>query len=661
MKLLLVVSVIASTVIRSNARSLRSGVAVLDLDRGQRVLPLNFNLEDCYADPSTCGGAMDSLNNLSKTLSNKVMAERNQSMQLVIQAMQSFVACTPKFTTTRKAYLASLRKAARDHKTCRLDQLAKYRRQSGCASVKSKAARLKNIACTDSTLTQQPAAGVCKAPVNAKVSKRQVRTYYQNMMTQFLAKKRHYTRKYATCQQAMKQHQSIVAKCDRDTAAYKEKVVKCDYKLTNIEEMSCAWATKSEDRRKAYDTCFKAALKGFNAVKSSLASTKELTKQDWAMAMRMKCMAAAVDSTGNVDVTKMKGCNSLSTDFSAIDVKLAAPPVKHSYHSPSVYPGSRSYYKMVYKPLHWRARKQARPAKLCLEWKGGCYARSTFANHPVHLKFGGQYCFLNRGEVDCRKTRPGRSRKTKFAFVSHRANCSSAILAVVNKWGKVKRFCRFEPSARDPHIKCYVKDNNARVTISSNPPAASRSNKITMKLDQVTGSAMGITPFKAGARCGTVGALTELMAMPIRGSRSKNKAWSGKCLLFPSGAGFMRFKWGGYVNAWRGKLLVNCKTGWILAGTHTRSSSSQNDQRYKWPCLKLPPGMMVKSEGSWMPWSKSGEGWKSKCGVNQVMTGLESTYDLKAKDRTWRSRCAEIALRTPKSTVFEVKYSRIGR
>jgi hypothetical protein len=448
-----------------------------------------------------------------------------------------------------------------------------------------------------------------------------------------------------------------------------KRAAKCDGLLGGLEQFTCAWAQKTSDRCKSYNSCYDTAAAAYKKLRRAVPKAVKSRKAEYKAGMRMQCMAAAVGSGGTVDAKKMNACKTKGFDLSVLNVKIPRKPRKKSCTAPQTYGGSKKYKRKVYRRLPVKVREPT----LCLAWKGGCAARATFAGAIVHLKRNGKYCSLRKGMMQC----SGRVPKQRFKFQSHTSTCGGAKLVPYPSRG---RQCRFAPSTGAPYVYCGRKRwAKAWATLTSNPLAVSRTNMVTLKF----------APLKASM---TLGSKTRrwtrwdgrvhfrcnsgaLAAIESRwSSRKKDRSWKHQCRNFPRGVGAMgrwprgfrgMFKWRmGWMNMFKYPLYMECENGAAIAGHKSKHVGRHwgrkvEDRQFQWACRRLPRGVKMLGKGTWSKSStKAGASWKLGCNSDEVLVGLISHYKRKTMDRIWKRKCAKVAVRPPTPTTFSVEYER---
>jgi hypothetical protein len=683
MKLWLAALLPIGSIVHAAARSLRLGVDRVDLERllswdpfdddqDQPVLPVNFDLSNCMADPKTCGSTVDSMSKLSSKIIAKTAFDHNQTLQSVAQAMQSFTTCLTNHTS--RAYMRAFRKsfggANKKHRKCRRSEARAKRSVGRCNRALKWAKRTYAVTCGSATLKQQPSGKVCAA--KGPWSLRSLKQFNGNMVRNFAKRSRVYAKAKARCIASKKHYQKQAAICRRKIAFAAKRKAKCDGLLGGLEQFTCAWAQKTSDRCKAYDSCWDNARAVLKKLRATIPAAIKVRKAQYKSGMTMKCMGAAVASGGAVDAKKMNACKYQGIKTSIFNVRVPRIPRKKSCTAPQTYGGSPAYKRKVYRRLPVKVRLPA----LCLAWKGGCAARSTFAGAIVALKRNGKYCGLGRGgAMLCNGLVP----KQRFQFQSHTSKCDGAKLV---PYPARRKQCRFAPSLGAPYVACTRRSNGAKAwaTLPSNPLAVTRTGKVTLKFTPLSGK-MGLGSMarrwsrwdgRVMFQCSN-GALA---AVKTRFSKKKgDRSWKHQCLNFPLGVGSMGrwprgfkglFKWRrGWQNTYKFYMRVECPSGSVIAGHKSLHKNRHwrkkvEDRRFQWACRKLPRGIKELQRTPWLPtaWTKEATAWKLGCESNEVLVAMVSKYKGKSKDRIWKKKCAKLSVQTPTSTAFEVVYDR---
>jgi hypothetical protein len=492
------------------------------------------------------------------------------------------------------------------------------------------------------------------------------------MVRNFAKRRKIYAKAKARCLASKKHLQKQSAICRQKIAEAAQKKAECDGLLGGLEQFTCAWAQKTSDRCKSYDSCWDDAKAALKKLRATIPAAIKERKAQYKSGMTMKCMGAAISSSGSVDAKKMDACKSIRIKTSIFKVRIPRIPRKKSCTAPQTYGGSPAYKKKVYSRLPVKVRLPA----LCLAWKGGCAARSTFAGAIVQLKRDGKYCGLARGgAMLCNGLVP----KQRFQFQSHTSKCDGAKLVPYPARGKT---CRFAPSLGAPYVTCTRRSNGANgwTTLPSNPLAVTRTGKVTLKFAPLSGKmtlgSMARSWSKWDGRVmyqcnnGALAAVTTVYSV-----KKRDRAWKHQCLNFPLGVGSMGswpqgfkglFKWRrGYQNDYKRSLRVECPSGSVIAGHKSYHKNKHwrkkiEDRKFQWACRKLPPGLKELQRTPWLPtkWTKAARGWKLACESDEVLVAMASKFKEWAKDRVWTKKCAKLHIQAPVSTAFEVVYDR---
>jgi len=392
-------------------------------------------------------------------------------------------------------------------------------------------------------------------------------------------------------------------------------------------------------------------------------------KGEYVAGKAMECMGKAIDSKGKVDAKKMKKCKTSVVNASHLSVKVPEAPAKVACGNPTLFPGSASYRSMFYKNLPTKV-KVALPQP-CLAWKGGCAAKSTFDGSVVHLKRNGKRCAADdSGVFRCDGTLPG-----EFKFVNQKANCSSAKLVAV-KPGNVEESCHFAPAATTSkqRVYCNVKPGTLaknEVVISSNQAAAGREGKVTLqfaplsKVAMTLGAWSDVTPYKekVSYQC-SGGALAYFWSEHSNETSVQDRRFKHKCRTFPQGTGKMgSFAWPATKDKdidFDKPLKKECPAGEVLTGHESEWKAKNKDRRFKFACAKPPAGMEIKQVGDWSKaWTAYDKKWELGCSAeDEVMVGVHSIHDNSHQDRKWKCKCAKLAVRAPQTITFDVEYAR---
>jgi len=268
--------------------------------------------------------------------------------------------------------------------------------------------------------------------------------------------------------------------CISKGSAYVGKRAACNRDLNALESASCLAAVKAEDRWKAYTSCYDDAVGQLNTLRPKINDTVESLKDQYNMAKLMECMAKAIDSSGSVSADKVKACKAKTFDIdtSLFNVSLRAElPAKVTFKSPTIYPGSQSYQKIVYDNLPQGVK--VRPATPCLSWKSTCAAKSTFDNHQVYLKQHGKYCgYSSRGNrIDTFTCDKPMNKRTKFAFIHPSSDTTCKTAGLMEIYDGYSSYC--EPLGGN--LECYVSGRKAAVEVISNPDATGWTGKVEIR------------------------------------------------------------------------------------------------------------------------------------------------------------------------------------
>jgi len=369
----------------------------------------------------------------------------------------------------------------------------------------------------------------------------------------------------------------------------------------------------------------------------------------------------------------LKACRLKKANLKRDALQVPKAPQKEMCLDPTLYPGSKTYRKMVYHHLP-KGLKVELPYP-CLDWKGGCAAKSTFDGGAVFLKRHGKSCGLNAlGQMSCTGALPG-----EFKFVKQRANCTRAKLVALHTESSPhgERSCRFAPSLESPAMKVACKKDKslkAEVELSYNPDSVGRTGTVTLKFAPLAFKQMTLNKALAWSKfnkhveysCSN-GGLTSIWTEHMGKDVSKDediqdRRWKHQCLLFPPGAGQAGTpKYPDkYQNKLKGNFTAECPKHYILAGHKSVKDKLKKDRHFKFACAKLPPGMHTIRTSLWSTnWTAPAAAWQLQCArMDEILVGLDSFYDNATADRKWRRRCARVAPVRPKPITFEIEYSR---
>jgi len=645
------------------ARSLRSGTA--SLSSGEELL-LDLDLEGCQANPSSCGGAVDVLANLSSGIIAKTEKVLNQTRDEVALVVKEFVKCQDQ--TKASTHKKTVEGKAKKHKECREQQKKGQGFKTQCDSDIKTQAATKNTDCGAPILTtQEPAKAVCV--FTEKMTLASLKAHYDARVTAFKKIMDDHEKQKGLCTNSTKDLTKLNADCKKKSADDSSKRKTCDGELKSLEEQACVWAQNTEDRCKSYDKCYAAAKTKLDALRTSTKAVEQSLKGEYMAGKTMECMGKAIDKSGKVDAKKMKACKNSTVDSSHLAVTVPELPKEMNCWQPTIYPGSRVYRKMVYTGLP-EGVDVALPQP-CLGWKGGCAAKSTFDGSVVHLKRDGKRCGSDdSGFFRCDGTLQG-----EFKFVNQKAPCSSAKLVAVKKGG-VEESCSFAPDTEKDkskdHVRCAVKASKyakTEVEISSNQAAAGRVGKVTLKFAPLSTVAMNLSAWSAKTelkspsdyKCAN-GALSSLMSE--KDNSTADRSWQHRCRTFPPGAGQGgAITWPAKFNDFSTTLDMQCQSGEVLAGHKSekdrgkKSPDTTKDRKFKFGCMKLPTGVFVRQDGEWSAWTAWKKDWELKCAGDEVIVGLKSEHaGTPQNDRRWKCKCAKLAVRAPQSITFDVDF-----
>jgi hypothetical protein len=456
---------------RAVGRSLRSA-AIVGVDVQDQNLQLLLSLtSNCRADPISCGNAADTMANFSDNMTNNVLKGINETQQKFDGFVKDFDSCN---LASQESYVSSFDDKVAQHKTCRDSQVAAAKLVTLCEKNVAGAKTNKVSQCESPILTTPIADldDICKPSAQQPLGE-----WLESMETQFKSKRIAWQAQQTLCVDAGLAAGNATEECSLIKGNSSAQETSCDEELSAIESFSCARATGSASRCSAYETCYAGVLTKYNTAVAALDRSIEQWKQTWTAGKKMQCTASAISANNVVDAKKMKECNSPNlTDTSFINVRIPPEPVKQVCAKPEIYPGSKMYRSKVYDGLP--ADVEVRLPTLCLSWKGGCAAYSTFEESAVFLKQNGKYCSVSaEGEMLC-----GGDKGT-FAFKhTDDSHCTGKATLMSLSSGQPV-LCRFGRKAPAPKVACDSALSNppAELLISKNPLATSRSGEVSFE------------------------------------------------------------------------------------------------------------------------------------------------------------------------------------
>jgi len=385
-------------------------------------------------------------------------------------------------------------------------------------------------------------------------------------------------------------------------------------------------------------------------------------KESWVAAEQMKCLAKAVDAAGAVDAAKMAKCNDPSlVDTSKVTVTIPTAPARQSCADPSIFPGSSQYKKSVYSNLP--AGVVIREPTLCLGWKGGCAAHSTFDQAIVLLKYNHQYCNVDAsGSVVCNGERG------QFMFQQQETGkCVGQVRLVSQPSGEA---CRYDPVASLPSISCggrkVVGEPSFTATLSSNPLASNRQGTAILAFAGTSVASLSNfkkldkTPYdgyfqKECLNTGKRGAFRGVYS--VHDNKVEDREFEWNC-AYPSD-GFPQFEdtnWMSWTD-WDANWQLECGSNEAITHVESAHDNKKEDRQYRLMCGRTPEGLILDAR-PWGTWTNEYDKPSTvDCGSDGVLVGIKTENNNKAEDRIWAYRCASLSVRAPPQLSFQVEYA----
>ena len=293
------------------------------------------------------------------------------------------------------SFLSSFDGKVTDHKRCKEKEVSAGKVHESCMDLQRSQETLKTSTCSSGILSANPTEmgkELCKTGSGVKVG-----PWLQSTRDTFKVKSDEWNNAQNACTRATNDVKSTTARCVQDGLALSSAATRCDTDLTSLEKFACSYATEHALACRGYDTCYNAALDKYKAEIAKVPGLIKTWQDNVGEAEQMKCYANACTPSGGIDPARLTLCRnaSLLVDTSKISVTIAVAPARQSCDDPRMYPGSSSYWTKLNSSLP--AGIKIREPTLCLGWKSGCAARSTFDQWDVFLKYNGQYCNVQTG------------------------------------------------------------------------------------------------------------------------------------------------------------------------------------------------------------------------------------------------------------------------
>jgi len=530
-------------------------------------------MSNCRADPTACPNNTDAAIKAINNTMNSVKREQ-KDLDIIISDIANCHHDDSQF-------LKSFDEKVAKHKDCRGRQNSADELHKSCVSLRTTQQTLADSTCSSGILGKSTSELViiCTPGVGVPVG-----AWLGSMKDTFKVKHEEWEVAQGVCTRATNQLQSTIARCNSLATDLKSVTTSCETELAGLESFACSHAGEHASKCRAYDSCYNSALAKYEAKVAAVPGRIKTWKSALVDAEQMKCYSNAFDPSGIIDAAKLEVCRNASlVDTSKISVTIAKPVARQACNEPRIYPGSSLYRTHLYTGLP--AGIKIREPILCLGWKGGCAARSTFDQFDVFLKYNGQYCDVETtGSVACN------GKRGTFRFQQENTEkCGVGNVKLTTQ--PSGEACRYNPLAGLPSLSCgkhAVAGTPAFIaTLSSNEPANNRQGTVILAFAGTT--VKPLTNFATLSR-------TDWGA-----NFQKQCSSSGKIGAFNG------------VNSWH--------------------DNGQEDRIFDWKCAYTPDGFSGFQESSWAGMTSWYAAWQRECGSNQVITQVLSNRRVKGQCR----------------------------
>jgi len=299
---------------------------------------------------------------------------------------------------------------------------------------------------------------------------------------------------------------------------------------------------------------------------------------------------------------------------------------------------------------------------LCLGWKGGCAAHSTFDQAIVLLKYNNQYCNVAAtGSVVCNGV------MGQFMFQQQSTKTCVGQVKLVNQ--PSGEACRYDPLASLPSISCGARQVSGApsftATLGSNPLASNRNGSVTFQFAST--SAAPLSNFAKQSKndydayfnqdcfnSGKRGAFRGVSSVHSNGPEDRAFEWN---CAYPSDgfSGFEDTSWLSWTD-WDANWQLECPSNEVITHVEAKHDNGREDRQYHVMCGKAPQGMSLDAK-PWGVWTNTWDNPSSvDCTADGVLVGIKTENSNKAEDRIWAYRCATLSIKAPPQLSFQVEY-----
>merc|ERR1719215_2598295 len=512
------------------------------------------------------------------------------------------------------------------------------------------AEKLKEAECNNDKLTKpaEDMSDICE-PSNGQL----LGPWLEAMMQTFTSKYKEWEEQDQKCLGALWKLGNSTERCTDVQANLTGATQECDDILSNMESFTCAWATDAVSKCSSYESCYTSVMQKYETKKQSLPAQIEQWKKTWMTAERVKCMADAVDSQGAVDTDKMDACNNESAyNTDHIKITMSALPQQETCTTPEIYPGSAQYRSEVYDPLA-QIGVQVREPTLCLQWKGGCAAHSSFENAKVYLKAKSKYCGLKNKIFNCDD-----SEKGQFVFEHESTDNCVGTVTLTSLAGP----CHYNIKSGIVCEHGYKGGFAETATLLSNPPTSGRSGQVTLQfggfIKPLFYTHDWTTPNSwdqpSDVSCGR-GGIRAIYS--VHNNQKEDRVFKFRCQEANSEFDKLSVQsWSGFQD-WDGHGIWRCtQMNGVFNSLYSYHSNDKEDRRFKIRCGVLPASMKITSISGFTPWTAYDGTFEQDCGENGFISTFETRHDNDREDRKFRFTCSTVAAKTPPTQEFTVEY-----
>lgn len=609
----------------------------------------------CEADPQNCKDITKESSNYSDSMQDKVIDEMNATEDELQNITFDMDSCR---LDKQDGFQQDFTVKVNAHTACRQSQLLIVGSVTTTQQLVKVSRTSVDSVCENIILTRPVAdlVDICKPS-----AQRPLGQWLQSMAQTFNQKSTEWEEQQRQCTEAEWAYENASARLNATQANLALQEQACEKELASLETTACSHTTSAVADCRSYNQCFENLKQEYQSKTSAVDGQIARWRETWIAAERLKCLHAAVGGSGAVDQNKIGQCQNASNfDASHIDITVPPMPNRQSCVAPDGYGGSAIFREMVYSSLP--AGIQVRAPHLCLAWKGGCFARSSFPDSSVYLKQDGStdYCGVaDQGGVSCNLSK---ATAGKFVFKQPETSSCTGDATLYFRDGASERGCSFDPAGA-MSLRCD--GTVGPLTLMSNPLATGRSGEVSFKLEMPGGNTVdryADTNYQEPGRSGDVfcgdpnNPIGFLTRIDTTWYPSKHDlSFRGTCAYPKSAFGAFSFARTFPPNQWttqHGSVLLRCETGEVMSGISIAfwnrdqwGSRDSNDKQFKAYCAALPAGLTTQNNAEVTEWSRfpPNQGFVFRCPPNFALLDMHSAYThANGGTRYYEFRCARV-------------------